>query len=64
MLGSVASSTTPAACNTPRNGSPLAVATATKRSAVSRSVMSPHATTTSAPIARMSSIVSSAFKFG
>ena len=64
MLVSVASSITAAACSTPRTGSPVAVAVATNRCAVSGSAMSPHSTTTSAPIARMRSIVSSASGVG
>ena len=64
ILVSVASSTTAAACSTPRTGSPVAVAVATNRCAVPGSAMSPHSTTTSAPIARMRSIVSSASGVG
>lgn len=64
MLVSMAFSNTAAACTTPRNGTPVAVATVTKRSAVPTSAMSPHSTAISAPIARMSSIVSSAFGLG
>ena len=64
MLVRVASSITAAACSTPRTGSPVAVAVATSRCAVPGSAMSPHSTTTSAPVARMRSIVSSASGVG
>ena len=64
MLAKVASSTTAAACSTPRSGSPVAVAVATNRCAVPAWAMSPHSTTTSEPIARTSSIVSNAFWVG
>ena len=64
MLVSVASSTTAAACSTPRTGSPVAVAAATSLPAVSGSAMLPHTTSMSAPVARMRAMVCSAFGDG
>ncbi|CFE46583.1 Uncharacterised protein [Mycobacterium tuberculosis] len=64
ILAKVASSTTAAACSTPRTGSPVATAVATNRSAVPGWAMSPHSTTTSEPIAAMASIVSLIFCVG
>lgn len=64
MLAKVVSSTTAAACSTPRSGKPVAVAAVTNRSAVSGWAISPHSTTTSDPIARTSSMVSNAFWLG
>ena len=57
MLARVASSTTAAACSTPRSGSPVAVAAATSRAAVSGSAMLPHSTSISAPEARIRAMV-------
>ena len=61
---SVASSTTAAACSTPRTGSPVAVAHATRRSAVCGSAMSPHSTAISAPAARRRSMASARLLVG
>ena len=57
MLVRVASSTTAAACSTPRTGSPVAVAAATRRAAVAGSAMLPHSTWMSAPVARIRAMV-------
>ncbi|RFZ40783.1 hypothetical protein DAVIS_02748 [Mycobacterium marinum] len=64
MLAKVASSTTAAAWSTPRRGRLVAVALATSRAAVAGWAMSPHSTTTSEPIERISSMVSRAFWLG
>ena len=49
MLVRVASSTTAAACSTPRSGSPVAVATSTHLAAVAASAMFPHSTSNIGP---------------